>query len=1804
MKKIILFFALIVLGNAIYGQCKIECPGDMNVVLTSGNCCWNAAYDARTLNCTPSYDTIVRSTPLPVNGFVGDFDPTNFSEWNPYLGDPDFNTPFTLNGPGCTFGSSLLDFSELPAKLVMKSYDNSSACTGSEEGGFWQATYINFVTTKAGTITFTWDYQNDNSAGAPDEIFGYLINNGAQVNISGPGSAYQHGVKTITLNAGDSFILFLTSYSSVDCGAKVDITKFVFQQQPVTDGIVVKSGPAPGDFVCVNETKTVKLALLNASTVIDSCSFQITVKDQPNITKTLSCDDQIQVSMDESCQAFINADMVLEGEGYGCYNNYKVEIFTSMPANVINAHGNVPNPVTVPGNYVVGIYDASGNNCWGNITVMDKLAPKVDCGVCPPGGLIPYGSPVTNFKGILANEDVKANFGTCWNFNSSLVFGLHNIDVYPIKVTTTGLYIINSYSSFFGSSIAVYNQPVDFSNLCLGLLGGENGTALGEPQYQIQLEAGQTYYVAITNNVVGALGAYSIQFSSLAGSVLNAGLPVYDLACTFAGCNDPNDHNVFPEPKVTENCGGYSLTYVDNYLNSPVCGTKIMQRTYTITDKAGAKNSCTMEFLFTGINLNDFHWPLNWDDLPENHPMLECSDNYPVDANGNPSPSYTGVPDGYNDYCGTLEIFYNDERHNLNCGVKILRKWTVVNDCTGEVTVHTQVIRITDKTAPVFADPTQITQNAKAYECKSDFVVPSIMHLKDACDANPKWWVTTTAGEITGDLNHNGFVDANETWKVINVELGEYSLCYHAIDNCGNETVKCATLIVIDGVPPIPVCEQYKQVSLTVTGSAKVWAKDYDSGSIDNCSKVYFKVLRVNNDLNYDGGCPDLNGDDSPAQGVQVWFDDAVYFCCNDLTGTGDIMVTLRVFDVDPGLGPVNPSRMLPGGDLYGHYNDCWSINHIELKIPPTLSCPPVEVSCEESLDPKENPKLKIDVQTICTLDNLTYVDVRDNTLCGANILRTWTATSNGKTSTCKQKITVVGSRPFDPCTIVFPSDKSVTCVSNLPLDGSEQPTWEQNPCNIVTANIVEEDTLTFVDGACFKILRHWAVVDWCVYVANTGAENNLDQVLVSRKFNCNTLVKDGYYQYTQVLMLTDLTAPKITVTDACIPTVDCNAYDVTLTASAVDSCNTSQKFNWKYIVTNLDTWQTVQYSSNYLPVPTQGVKGNPAKDKIFNVSTASLTLLNAIGKGNYKVIWTVGDGCGNSTSKTQYFTVADKKAPTPIMVDLATAVMQNGMVELKARWFDKGGCGTGCVSSFDNCTPKTGLFFTFTPVLPDLATNPNKWAQQLSQYGKYFFDPNTGAISTEAKFLIGDAHAWYPESNSSSRVWLCNYVESSNYSKIVRVYVWDQFAYNTSCDDGNYDYVDITVNFNHCGTNPQPIISGTVKSYNNGFVIPGMDINALTTENNFTGTTNNDGQFSISVNANSQYKLSGYMDSDYTNGFTTLDLVLIQKHLLSIKAITDPFLLLAADMNKDGKITTSDISSGRNLLLGKTQAFENHSWMSINKNYTFANATKPAGEIDKASYVTVDVQNGDYTGLSVSALKIGDVNMSAQSLEPRSANAIFLDMDNITLAKGNEYEIPVYANNFKNISGSQFVLNLDEMNFLNIQSGAIEINENNYNWSENKLTVSWNDASGINVEDGKVLFTLKVKANKDGQLNEQLHFNDSGLRSEIYVGNDSEIKSIKLNYRNAAVKYALYQNEPNPFTNSTVIGFDLGKDADYTLSIYDVTGKKIAEKAGFGQAGYNKVSFDQNQISVKGLLYYKLESGEFTATKKMVLIK
>jgi hypothetical protein len=85
---------------------------------------------------------------------------------------------------------------------------------------------------------------------------------------------------------------------------------------------------------------------------------------------------------------------------------------------------------------------------------------------------------------------------------------------------------------------------------------------------------------------------------------------------------------------------------------------------------------------------------------------------------------------------------------------------------------------------------------------------------------------------------------------------------------------------------------------------------------------------------------------------------------------------------------------------------------------------------------------------------------------------------------------------------------------------------------------------------------------------------------------------------------------------------------------------------------------------------------------------------------------------------------------------------------------------------------------------------------------------------------------------------------------------------------------------------------------------------------------------------------------------------------------------------------------------------------------------------------------------------------------------------------------------------------------------------------------------------------------------------------------------------------YTLHQNYPNPFNPSTTIKFELSKAANVRLSIFNMLGQKVAELVNAKKTkGFHSVTFDATNLS-SGMYIYRIQVGDGTETKKLLLIK
>jgi len=91
--------------------------------------------------------------------------------------------------------------------------------------------------------------------------------------------------------------------------------------------------------------------------------------------------------------------------------------------------------------------------------------------------------------------------------------------------------------------------------------------------------------------------------------------------------------------------------------------------------------------------------------------------------------------------------------------------------------------------------------------------------------------------------------------------------------------------------------------------------------------------------------------------------------------------------------------------------------------------------------------------------------------------------------------------------------------------------------------------------------------------------------------------------------------------------------------------------------------------------------------------------------------------------------------------------------------------------------------------------------------------------------------------------------------------------------------------------------------------------------------------------------------------------------------------------------------------------------------------------------------------------------------------------------------------------------------------------------------------------------------------------------------------------------KIYLYQNHPNPFNPVTTLRYNLPEDALVDIIIYDLMGRIVnnlvssQQNAGYKSIQWNATNNTGQPVSA-GLYFYTIQAGEFTQTKKMILLK
>ena len=639
-----------------------------------------------------------------------------------------------------------------------------------------------------------------------------------------------------------------------------------------------------------------------------------------------------------------------------------------------------------------------------------------------------------------------------------------------------------------------------------------------------------------------------------------------------------------------------------------------------------------------------------------------------------------------------------------------------------------------------------------------------------------------------------------------------------------------------------------------------------------------------------------------------------------------------------------------------------------------------------------------------------------------------------------------------------------------------------------------------------------------------------------------NPTLGQGLYKHLQVIKLLNQEAPEITnCEDQVIEVFGECEGNVEFTLEAVDDCTPSDEIHFYY---------QIDLHSD----------GLDATD--FGLNAHSATINHLLPIGEHTVNWTAEDKCGNFTYCEMTISVKDGKQPSPYCLSSITTVVMNnsGTIEIWANDFDYG--------SYDNCTPQEELIFSFSP----------------------------NVLNTSMTFT-------------------CDHLPDGEEEEIqIEMWVTDEA--------GNQDFCSITLILQDSQDDVCPGDTGSLAGISGAMRTEDFDLvedvkvtaSSFIMDVNEEVFTNNQGEyFATQLPKGDGYRVKANKNDDVYNGVSTLDLVLIQRHILGLQEFDSPYKIIASDINNDGTVRSSDLLSLRKVILGILDEFPNgqESWRFVPEDALFADPMDP---FPFAEEINIGMLSNTSMGNDMTAIKIGDVDGSAttnlnaqESTSTRSDRSITFEIDNKKVGSGDQVKIPVYATGIESLIGFQLTMNTFDAELVDVEANQIDITTDNVGVYEDQITMSWNTDEAMVVNNEEPLFTLILDVYEDVSLNEILAINSNKVNAEAY---DAELKvyDIGLNTRSGSEidnKFAVFQNRPNPFMESTIISFNLPEATDVELIITDVTGRQLSRSKNSYEAGRQTIEIKYNDLGTSsGVLYYTIRAGEYTATKKMINVR
>lgn len=1296
----------------------------------------------------------------------------------------------------------------------------------------------------------------------------------------------------------------------------------------------------------------------------------------------------------------------------------------------------------------------------------------------------------------------------------------------------------------------------------------------------------------------------------------------------------------FGIPEITDNCTPQNLIILSIADNdtSGVCnsdsvmiiGTK--RRTWWASDQSGNQNTC-LQIIDRVQRESDLQ-------LPADFVVNDCHAAAPP-----PSPAtspyiqvgpYRYTPNPVGVMCN-YGFGYQDSLDNTMASCPgeriVLRRWEILNWCSGQTRFYTQVITLRDTTTPVLICPDSVHVQSFADACFDTLDLPDVFAY-DECSAfisvSVAWEHDSLVQTLSGQLDSlpaaaPNLADTLCRFGVVNdFPVGRRTLTYTATDLCNNVGSCVVQITFSDSLAPQAQCKPYLDVFLDSSGHASLPAASLDNNSADNCNPVFIKTGRI--DANT---CQDTAN-----------YGDFVHFCCTDVSDT--IQVRLVVFDlpVPPGNIPRNPLPFNPAA--------CIAQVFVKDTFPPQCTAfPDITISCE---DVDSLSQIIGIMNQSCRTDSVVLLDQFNNfneECWNGNIVKTFTPYSDGIPGIpCMQSITIL---PEDPGYYIrFPDDAILTVCNQQGIYG--EPQLYNLSCENIEITYTDQ-LFTVVPDACNSIHRTWKIIDSCTYnpalplisVPNpnpspiTNSPINFPGPIVSAPgttgvwaptitsiqpgqpgTNFSTFWSDqGYgYQYVQVLKFLDLQKPvgycpqdlqwadPTANNDALWNAVywvdpDNGSNDLPempvpeLSITFTDACSKNQ-ITARYLLfldldgngtqetvlssVNLPAYNTVRYNN----INSQNYAGGEARAFDFRPVASN----QKYGFTLQKTV--VGDSLKASVA---WNTLAEQNVYIPAQIPYGTHRIQ---------WIITDQCGNNT-----NCEYAFTIFDSGAPhvecgqnVEVELDQNHVGALNLLDlSYTITLNDP----LSDD--YLVGikraGVGAGFPLNSQGLPPGVLYLGCNDQGETDIEVWVQDGTGLTDSCTIT----VLVTDADSSCLTPTQTaeitgsVVSETTQPIGNARVlltIEHPDLMAPVTDTVITGA---DGLFTFGQTAafGAQVSVGAIKDINPLNGVSTLDLSTISKHIMGVEMLDSPYKIMAADANRNNFVTGTDIIEFRKLILGIYDELPaNSSWRFVDADFNFPLPSNPF-LTPVPELVYFDNFNGQQANLI--GIKVGDVNGNADPLnlsasDERGGAAICYRLPDQTFVPGDiiqvDFRLPVPA------LALQGTLGFEGLELMDIMPGP-GLTPAHFGVFPQAITVV--------SESGAADFSLRFRATAAGTLHQALYCSDYITQSGVWRSED-DYRRLGLQFEGGASdggNLHLHGPSPNPFEDKTYVEFTLTENALVQWRIYDPAGRLILTQSRWMEAGTRTIPVDLSEYTAKGLFLYEINANTALYRGKML---